>query len=379
MAYGTPIDGEKTKRQPLASYPQFYLVYLIFYFVPWGFRRPTLIDVGVAVVVIAVFLFLYFRSFLKSTPDYIPHIIGIELLAFVASPFLAMPGVFHIYACAQSGFQRPVKNAVRLILGLSIAYFLFSLIKEAHVAQTAGVLIMGGITAVGCISSAEQLERAEFLEHSRVLDQQMAAIEERERIARDLHDLLGQTLTTVSLKAQIVDRLLDSDLDRARQELVEIRQASRTALADVRDVAMSMSYTNFQTELENAKKALSAANIQLNHVGAMPLTLTQANREVNTALGFALREAVTNIIRHSSASKVTIEISVEDGVLEIIIDDNGTGTEEIIEGSGLKNIRERLSLLNGRLELHNSDGMQMKIGLQLTDAHSNQSINSAVT
>jgi two-component system sensor histidine kinase DesK len=174
--------------------------------------------------------------------------------------------------------------------------------------------------------------------------ERLATIAERERIARDLHDLLGHTLSVVVLKSELAGRLVRSDPDRAEQEVREVEQTARTALAEVRSAVAGYRAKGLGAELVNARRALSAAGVDLQ--AAIDLPVLPAEHEA--ALALALREAVTNVVRHADAHHATIraEATSEQVWLEVVDDGRGTLGPD---GSGLAGMRERAAALGGHV------------------------------
>ncbi len=176
---------------------------------------------------------------------------------------------------------------------------------------------------------------------------QLAAARERERFSRDLHDLLGYSLTAITLKAELVMRTVASDLAHARDELTEIVTLSRQAAADVRLVASGYRSLSLAREAAAAASLLSAAGITVRvDVDCDPLDDT-----ADTVLATVLREAVTNILRHSAARNCTIKAgSGEQGItLEVINDGAPRHTAAGASGYGLDNLAWRLRALDGEL------------------------------
>lgn len=357
--------GPKTQaKRSLAFRPEFYLTYLLFYFVPWFFRPPAVIDVVAALVAVAVFLPIYFRASAKLTPDYIPHMLAIEGIAFALTPFYGMAGTFHIYAVCQAGFQSNKRIAIYSMMGLTIAWIVVASLMGRNIYEIGFTSFIGIISAIGTMGSAEQIQFGESVKRNRVLDQQLAAVAERERIARDLHDLLGHTLTMVALKSEVAEKLIRRSPERAEQEIREIRDATRTALKDVRKTVAGMVETTLEQEIDQARNALDAAGISFEILGAVPSVSHQAS----TAAGLAVREAVTNIVRHSQAKKAKLVFSSDEEGLEIIIEDNGLGAETP-EGAGLTGLRKRIEGLGGSVTIlsHHGTKLNMNVPLSSTD------------
>lgn len=340
----------------LGSSPVFYLVYLLFYFAPWLFAPVTVFDVVAAVVAIGLFLPVYFWAYQKGTPRYIAAAFFMEALAFATVSFNGMQGTFHIYAAVQAGFQRPVRTAIALLMVLTAIHVLLGILFERSWYETGFVLVFGLIIGFSMVATAEEWSQQRHKERGLLLDKQLATIEERERIARDLHDLLGQTLTMVALKAEVASKLIDVDPARARQEIEETRDEARSALQTIRQTVMDMVFTTVPIEVRHAETSLSAADIELTVQGAVP----DLDDEQNKAVGLVLREAVTNIIRHSGATKAEIVFERVDASYKIAVRDNGT-VGELALGSGLTGAQNRLAAIGGVVSFDTSSGMALEM------------------
>jgi two-component system, NarL family, sensor histidine kinase DesK len=171
-----------------------------------------------------------------------------------------------------------------------------------------------------------------------------AVAEERLRFARDLHDLLGHSLSLIALKSELAGRLAERDPARARAEMADVEAAARRALAEVREAVSGYRQIGCALALAEARAALSAAGITLRAPAAVP-ALPQA---VDAVLGWVVREATTNVLRHSGARTVTVELVVgEEAALTVTDDGRGSGAPP---GAGLSGLAERVEGLGGRLE-----------------------------
>lgn len=356
---GSRIESANKRVEPIGARAEFYLVYLAFYFFPWLFQTPSGKDILAAVVAIAVFIPIYFHGAKQKGLKSWPHIVAISLIGFAVSPFFGAHGVFHIYASVQAGFLRPERSAWIAIILLIVVYSLFSLLTDQAWWDFAFPIFVGVVTAVGTVSTASKIEQHQSLERSRELDQHLATLKERERIAQDLHDLLGQTLTMVSLKSEVALKLFDARPDQAKQEIEEIRSAARTALKDVREAVAGMNTTTLNAELQGAQRVLSAANIQLSIEGTLP----DLNLQTDHVIALAVREAMTNIVRHSQASAAVFSVSTNDDALLIIIEDNGQVAQLNSEGSGLTGLRKRIEDLGGSIDIENKPSVKISMHL----------------
>ena len=345
---------EPDQKPHLGERPEFYLVYLAFYFLPWLFKAPSSQDMLAGLIAVGIFIPIYFHGFRQTGGKRLPHAIAISLIGFAVSPFSGSHGVFHVYAVVQTGFIRPERIAWISALSLTIVYGLFAWLTGQNWWDLGFPVIFGLITLTGIISTAGRIEQNIQLERSRALEQHLAAVSERERIAQDLHDLLGQTLTMVALKSEVASKLFDVQPEQAKQELAEIRDAARVALKDVREAVSGMNITSLRIELKRAQQILSAADIKLIVNGVIP----PLNAETDQVLGLTVREAMTNIVRHSLAKNATLRIVAKGDDLMLVVEDDGA-SGDIIEGSGIIGLRKRIERLGGTTTLEQTPGLRL--------------------
>jgi two-component system sensor histidine kinase DesK len=170
-----------------------------------------------------------------------------------------------------------------------------------------------------------------------------AVAAERVRFARDLHDLLGHSLSLIALKSELAGRLVERDPARARAEMADVEAAARRALAEVRDAVSGYRTVSLAQALAEARSALSAAGIALRAPSLAELPAT-----VDAVLGWVVREATTNVLRHSAARTVTVELDVRDGEVALTVADDGRGASAP-RGAGLSGLAERVEALGGQL------------------------------
>ena len=171
-----------------------------------------------------------------------------------------------------------------------------------------------------------------------------AVAEERMRFARDLHDLLGHSLSLIALKSELAGRLAERDPVRARQEMADVEAAARRALAEVRDAVSGYRQVSLGQALAEARSALSAAGIAL----TVPAPV-QLPGPVDTVLGWVVREATTNVLRHSGARTVTVDLVATDDDVRLSVTDDGRGSVAPA-GAGLSGLAERVATVGGRLD-----------------------------
>jgi two-component system sensor histidine kinase DesK len=167
----------------------------------------------------------------------------------------------------------------------------------------------------------------------------LALDDERNRFARDLHDILGHSLTVITVKAELANRLIDVDVDRTKAELADLERLSRDALADVRRAVEGYRELTLPGELARARMALSAAEIDAD----LPNTTDDVPTDRRELFAWAVREGITNVIRHSGAQRCTVVL----GAHEVEVRDDGHGDQAAGHGHGLTGLRERAAALGG--------------------------------
>jgi two-component system, NarL family, sensor histidine kinase DesK len=195
--------------------------------------------------------------------------------------------------------------------------------------------------------------RNQELAHARAELAHAAVAAERERFARDLHDLLGHSLSVIAIKAELAGRLLPGSPERAAVEVGEVEGVARQALGEVRQAVSGYRQPTLAGELEGARVALSAAGIDAS-IDREPVSL---DPEVEAVLAWTVREGATNVIRHSGASRCSLTVRTEDGDAGVEVLDDGIGTarapdpaQDGVGGNGLTGLRERAASLRGRIE-----------------------------
>ena len=190
--------------------------------------------------------------------------------------------------------------------------------------------------------------------------ERLAKVAERERIGRDLHDLLGHTLSLITLKAELAGKLVEAEPERAAAEIADVERISRRALREVREAVAGYRSAGFAAELGRAEAALATAGVEVTaEAQARALTAIAGRPEIERVLSFVLREAVTNVVRHSAAAHCELSLALAgDGALTLVVADDGRGGLDP-EGFGLSGMRERLAAVGGRLERDGEGGTRL--------------------
>ncbi|PYQ66797.1 MAG: sensor histidine kinase [Acidobacteria bacterium] len=338
--------------------PYVWLVYLGFVFMYPALARASALQWGLTLAGVAVFLVLYFTAHWLRDRKVLWCIAGILLLGMVFAPVNPGASAYFIYAASFIGYAGPPRFALRgLVVILAVALletWIFHLPSYFWFPAALFSLLVGGAN----IHYAEVSRANSKLRLAQDEVELLAKTAERERIARDLHDLLGHTLSLITLKAELAGKLLARDPERAGREIREVERISREALREVRTAVAGYRSQGLPAELARARIALEAAGVKPEYF-AEPLELEPAQE---TALALALREAVTNIIRHAGAAtcRITLEQTAAETRLEVRDDGRGGSAPE---GIGLASMRERVEGLGGRLERRAGTGTSLSIVL----------------
>ena len=256
------------------------------------------------------------------------------------------------------------------VLSIVGGYFIF---LELFISQTPFIIInvLGVVLLPFTLYSRTRRENLEGeLETARERISELTIFEERQRIARDLHDTLGQKLSMIGLKSDLAARLVEKNPEQAVLEIKDIRQAARLALKEVRELVADMRAVRIEEELYRVEQILKAAQIKLR--------LNGDKREINmptlaeNVISMCLKEAVTNIVKHSKATICRINFYQSDDEFKMTIQDNGIGfkrSHELEGGNGLNGMQERIEFINGSLEIENGDGTTVILKIPLAITH----------
>jgi two-component system sensor histidine kinase DesK len=314
--------------------------------------------IGLVAVVAFAVVYLYavrLASLVRRAPTRTPAFviqsalgIGVMLALFA----LQIPGAgAHalsclVYIAAFGMVALPIRMALPLaVLLTGLAEVLPAVVPGWDDNGYGLAVLLGSLATWGIRLAAERQNR--LIATQRELAD-LAVQNERARIAADLHDILGHSLTVVTVKAELAQRLLDVDLGRARKELADLESLARDALADVRSTAMGVRGISLPGEIAAAREALTAANVEFSLPGAAD-EVPSRNREL---FAWTIREAVTNIVRHSRARHASVLLTP--GAVEIV--DDGVGPSSAPDdGQGLAGLRRRADALGAHVTVGHRD------------------------
>jgi two-component system sensor histidine kinase DesK len=255
--------------------------------------------------------------------------------------------------------------AVRVVLAVAVCYVVFC--YTGHVSMTDFLSNLLPVTCLGLvmIGLRRGMELTMELRRAREEVVQLAANEERLRLARDMHDLTGQSLSMITLKSELAARLLSRlpgspERDRVRDEIEQVAAVSRQTLHDIREALSGYRRPTLAVEIITARAALVSAGIAVEDDPGLILASGTFDPDAEAALAWCLREAVTNVVRHSGARHCRIGLTSKTGSVTLVVSDDGRGHvspdgqddgQDDGQGTGLRGMSERLSAAGGSLEL----------------------------
>lgn len=360
------------KHKELGWTPYYWTVYIVF-FLSWPVmkRGASTLEWSLTILGAAVFFAFYFIGYWNERGRVVA-IIAMTILAAAYYPFNPGAGSFFIYAGAFAGWIRSTRNALWVIAGLELLAigesWIFHIPIYGWFWPCLFTILIGA-------ANMHQRQRAAAnarlrLAHDEI--EHLAKVAERERIARDLHDLLGHTLSLIILKSELASKLADRDIDRARTEIRDVERISRDALAQVRNAVGGFRSRGLQAEVEAARDALTAANVTLD-VALDPVALQPSHEAVLT---LAIREAVTNVVRHARATHCEIALHETDGAVVLTIGDDGRGGTSSF-GHGLNGMRERIESLGGTLTRDSDRGTTLTLTIPIPSSTASAQERSA--
>ncbi|MBT1445312.1 sensor histidine kinase [Shewanella sp. JM162201] len=341
---------------------KYYLANLVFYFLPLLLSKPSTLDVAISLALMVPFLYGYFRAYRSSRATAWMPILLMTLCGAIATPFNSGSMSLFSFAGFFIGFfyrgntyllwlagMGALMLALHWVLGFNNYYFLLF-----------GGAITLGISLIG-LAQAKREEAKRVLAQSETEIRRLAQALERERIARDLHDIMGHHLASIALKADLASRLLaKGDHDSCRSELNDLTQIARDSLAQVRAAVGQYKRKDIADIINDLGQRLREKGLGVDISGDLPEMSAALERE----LGLILTELVSNILRHSDAGYCRIQTTQrQDNLIIEVADDGKAG--KIDEGNGLKGIRERLAVFSGTLHIDTQSGFHASIVLPL--------------
>lgn len=310
-----------------------------------------------------IFLVLYF----------LPHVLrgwkqralvgGMVMLGLVYVPHnWSAAGIF-VYAAAALPFCFESSTVIFLLIGAEcVSLFAEGLLLHISPWVWGSGIFFSAIVGVANTALAQDRARNRKLRLAQEEVEHLAKVAERERIARDMHDVLGHTLSVIVLKAELAGKLVTLDPERATSEMKDLEAIARRALTEVREAIRGYRSQGLVAEIERTQRTLDAAGVRL-ECDSLPPSLTAPEE---TVLSLILREAVTNIVRHAQATHCHLHFETQQSYHLLTVADDGRGGA-IQEGNGLRGMRERVEAMGGKFMIEASKGTMLTVELPVMD------------
>jgi two-component system, NarL family, sensor histidine kinase DesK len=324
-----------------------HLLWTIWVFIVPVFDHYTWRWAFITLATYPLFLVLYAKSCVASQKEVMIYGLAMVGLSFALMPWYPSGLTYFIFGCVM---LRGCRTRMISYVGILVVLNLICLIEAwlLHYAWQSVLSIPITCLIIGVIINAERMseEKEAQLRLSQDEVRRLAATAERERIGRDLHDLLGHTLSLITLKLELSRKLFDRDSEAARRELEEAERVARHALAEVRAAVTGIRSTDLAAELASARLLLGSSSVNLDY-GALPDSLPQ---DIERALALIIREAVTNIHRHAAATEASVRFVRSAEKIEMQISDNGRGGLSV-HGNGVSGMCERVRAVGGSMQI----------------------------
>lgn len=354
------------KNTGLSLYAWIIFCILPFYFI---FRSTSPMEIIFGILMIILFFTTYRLSFIKKgwtvyVSVGIQIVISIGMTLFYGYVYFSLFLAFFIGNTQNKiGFiTLYIIHLVTTVTAVSIGFFIQS---QIFFTQYPFIIlsVIGVILLPFNIYNRNKREKLEHqLEDAHKKISQLMVFEERQRIARDLHDTLGQKLSMIGLKSDLAGKLVHANPESAKSEMNDINQTARTALKEVREMVSDMKGTRLRDEVTRVRQILKAAQMNFQLEGDPVLENTPLL--IENVLSMCLKEAVTNVVKHSQATTCHVTIMQTPKEWVIKVKDNGIGItdkEDDLKEHGLQGMRERLEFVNGTLKIESPNGTMLTI------------------
>ncbi|CAM4316538.1 sensor histidine kinase [Shewanella denitrificans] len=346
------------------KYAWVYLINLIFYFIPLYFMPFEPLTFGLVLAALVPFVACYFWAYNSNSQKAIYPIMAMIVLACLVTPLSTGSLSFFSFCGFFIGFFYPLKRALLGFAAISLILLSLNIAVgfEHYMFTLYGMLIVFAVGVLGVVErKRHQIKRQQLQSRNEI--HTLATMLERERIARDLHDIMGHSLSCIALKAELADKLVAANqLDLARQQLQELGLIARESLTQVRDTVSSYKHKGLDASLSPLLQSLRDKGIAARLEGDIP----KLDPNTEGQLILILTEWVSNMLKHSQAQDCSIQFKQQGSELELVMADDAKASP-ITEGNGLRGIRERVSALGGSFNYTTQGHYRFCVRLPLTN------------
>jgi len=349
----------------MAKWCYFSLVFSVFYFFNLiaSFDLYTSKRLMLAFAIYAAFIILYFQATRLTGKAVILPIVGIILLSAVGASINPGTNALFGYAAFFSGFYFSRKQAVMLLLINLAAQVTSALMLDLLTPYYLGPSLACSLSLFiyGVFSQKEYFHVClQFKKNQQI--EQLAAIAERERIARDMHDLLGHSLSSLALKSELAEKLADrGQFDTAKKEMSEVAELARQTLSEVRLAVTGLKQRGLNGSLEKLTSELQNMAFETQFY----MDVKNLPSMIESTLIMLSKEWITNILRHSKGNNVSISITTESDNVKLNICDNGK-TSNMKPGNGIEGMCSRVAELGGTLNINHDNGVKLNVVIPLS-------------
>lgn len=357
----SPIMGS-----PAAKWAYSSLIYSLFFFLNVGihFSSYTAFTLFLCVAIYAIFILLYILATKYSDKGAIPPIAGIIIISALGTYINPGTNALYGYAAFLAAYYFNARIAWLFIVFNLAAQFTAAWVFDIFIVSflVPSITISIGLFIFGRFSQREFIHQTLQAESNEKIEQ-LATIAERERIARDMHDLLGHSLSSLALKAELAEKLLAKDqYQQAEQEVKEIAEIARESLAEIRQTVTDMKQKGLAATIDKLSSQLRTLGFNCNTKVNTP----ELSAKTESTLIMCIKEAVTNILRHSDGDHVLIEVATKDGLVTCSIKDNGK-LQKLQHGNGLDGMQSRVNEAQGRISIEIENGVAIFISLPIQE------------
>ncbi|WP_299263416.1 sensor histidine kinase [uncultured Psychrosphaera sp.] len=360
----TPFYIEPIIRTDAAKWSYFSLIFSAFYFFNLIARydRYTSNELLIAAGIYIVFILLYIQAIRTTANAAIKPIIAIILLSSCAAYINPGANTLFGYAAFFTGYYF-LPNRAFLLLGLNvlgqvISAFAFDIVSIYYLGPSLACSL--GLFVFGIFSQKEYLH-GRMQEKKNQQIEQLSTIAERERIARDMHDLLGHSLSSLALKSELAEKLAaKQQFDAAKKEIAEVASLARQTLAEVRYAVTGLKQKGLVGTIERLTNDLK----QMNFETTSNIQVGELSAKVESTLIMLSKEWITNILRHSKGDRVSMTINSTSKDVNMTITDNGN-IANFTAGNGIDGMRSRVAELDGFITITHNDGVKLEVTLPL--------------
>ncbi|MBB1301725.1 sensor histidine kinase [Pseudoalteromonas sp. SR44-8] len=354
----------KTKAKSFWSWG--HLLFSVFYLLPtiFNFSHLSTLNISATLGFYITFITLYIQAVNKKQGEVTKLFIAMLLVCIFASFLTTGSSTLFGFSAFIAGFSFAKLSRAMSVTGVFIGVVFSTYITDIDNPQyfLGGSLILSiALFSFGVATRKEHIHKIREQESAKQLEQ-LAAIAERERIARDLHDILGHSLSSIALKAELANKLNQGErYTQANTEIAQVAELARQLLSDVRSAVSDLKQLNLASQISQLKQRL----IEQGFEADFNVKLNALPAKVEGIASLIIKEVVTNLLRHSSTKKCIISITQNQQQLIINVIDHAPGSS-IKPGNGLNGIKERAEQLDGKATFTCGDNFSLNVMLPLT-------------